>query len=76
MSLPKIVVIVIVVILIGAGVAAYLWSTPGAYAPSAPGQSEALAPSPSAPSEEQELSAIPVDDLGTEMQDIDAELAK
>ena len=72
MSLSKIVVMVIVVIIIGAGVAAYLWSTPGAYAPSA---SDQAAP-PSAPTEEQELGAIPVDDLGKEMQDIDAELAK
>lgn len=76
MSLPKILIILVIVIVVGAGVAIYWWSAPDAYAPSAPGQSEALAPSSPAPTEEQELGAIPVDDLGAEMQDIDAELAK
>lgn len=75
MSLLKIVIILIVVIIVGAGIAMYLWSMPGAYAPAATDQ--AVAPVPAyEPSEEQELGAIPVDDLGKEMQDISRELAR
>lgn len=74
MSLQKIVIILIVVIIAGVGIVAYLRSMPGAYAPEAP--SQAVATPPPAPSEEQELGAIPVGDLGKEMQDIDAEIAK
>lgn len=73
MSLQKIIIIAIVVIIAGVGIAAYLRPTQDAYAPSAP--SQAVTTPPPAPTEEQELGAIPVDDLGKEMQDIDAELA-
>lgn len=62
-----------VALIAGAGIVAYLWSVPDAYAP--PASDQAATAPPSAPSEEQELGAIPVDDLGKEMQDIDAELA-
>ncbi|MFY9463067.1 MAG: hypothetical protein WAP52_02695 [Candidatus Sungiibacteriota bacterium] len=76
----KIVIIAIVVIMVGIGIAAYLsGSMPSVYAPEIPNpnQDQVVAPTPSpVSSEEQELGAIPVDDLGKEMQDIDAELAK
>jgi len=72
----KLLLILIVVLAIGAAACFYLW--PGIYGSNTPESPTPAASSVSGPAadEQGELDAIPVDDLGKEMADIDAQLAQ
>lgn len=75
---PKIIIIAAIVLVVIGGIAFYaLRPAPVAEMPAGTtsGQAAQAAPS-SIADDERELSAIPVDDLGKEMRDINAEIAK
>lgn len=75
-SSKKILIIIVVIVIAAiAAFAAMQWGAP-AYSPEP--QAGGVPSGTQAPlaSEEQELQSIPLDDLGTEIQDIDKELAQ